>query len=63
MSHLLLALHYTMNFNPPDNTASELLDASLLALGSIVSSSGKALGLITQARRQIWLAQSKLPEA
>ncbi len=32
------------------------------ALGSMAFSSGKALGLVTQARRQVWLAQSRLPE-
>ncbi|XDV29212.1 hypothetical protein PO909_032355 [Leuciscus waleckii] len=63
MAHLLLALHSALSTNPPDNTASELLEAFLQALGSIAFSNGKALGLTTQAWRQVWLAQSKLPEA
>ncbi|XDV25256.1 hypothetical protein PO909_029202 [Leuciscus waleckii] len=50
MAHLLLALHSALGANPPDGTASELLEASLQALGSIAFSSGKALGLTTQAR-------------
>lgn len=45
MAHLLLVLHSTMNINPLDNTISELLDASLQALGSIAFFSRKALGL------------------
>ncbi|KAI7793893.1 hypothetical protein IRJ41_005391 [Triplophysa rosa] len=63
MAHLLLALHSTMATTESDNTSFELLDASLQALGSVAFSSGKAFGLITQTRRQVWLAQSKLPEA
>lgn len=59
----LLALHFTINVTPPEKTALELLDASLQDLGSIAFSSQKALGLITQAWRQVWLAQSKLSEA
>jgi len=54
MAHLLLALYFTMNVTPLDNTASELLYASLQALGLIAFSSGKALGFITQARMQVW---------
>lgn len=63
IAYLLLALHSTINVTPPDNTALELLVASLQALGLIAFSSGKALGQARQARRQVWLEQSKLPEA
>jgi len=63
MAHLLLALHSALSTNPPDNTTSELLEVFLQALGSITFSSGKALGFTTQARRQVWLAQSRLLEA
>ncbi|KAI7813397.1 putative receptor tyrosine-protein kinase erbB-4-like, partial [Triplophysa rosa] len=63
MAHLLLVLHSTRATTASDNTSLELLDASLQALGSVAFSSGKALRLITQTRRQVWLAQSKLPEA
>ncbi|KAK2894856.1 hypothetical protein Q8A67_012085 [Cirrhinus molitorella] len=62
MAHFLLALHSTMSSTTQDNASSELLETSLQALGSMAFSSGKALGLITQARRQVWLAQSRLPE-
>jgi len=61
MAHLLLALHSALSTNPPDNT--ELLEVFLQALGSITFSSGKALRFTTQARRQVWLAQSRLLEA
>lgn len=62
MTHLLLALQSAMSTTTPDNTTLELLDASLQALGLVAFFSGKALGLFTQARRQVWLAQSKVPE-
>ncbi len=62
MAYLLLALLSTMSSITQDNASSELLEASLQALGSMAFSSGKALGLVTQARRQVWLAQSRLPE-
>ncbi len=62
MAYLLLALLSTMSSITQDNASSELLEASLQALGSMAFSSGKALGLVPQARRQVWLAQSRLPE-
>ncbi|KAL2094894.1 hypothetical protein ACEWY4_009613 [Coilia grayii] len=33
------------------------------ALGAMASDCGRALGLLAHARRQVWLAQSSLPEA
>ncbi len=62
MAHLLLALHSTMSSTTQDNASSELLEISLQALGSMAFSSGKALGLVTQASRQVWLAQFRLLE-
>ncbi len=60
MAHLLLTLHSTMSSTTQDNASSELLEVSLQALGSMAFSSGKTLGLVTQARRQVWLAQFRL---
>ena len=62
MGHLLLALHSTPDSAPQDVAMSGLLDASLQALSAIASDCGRALGLLAHARRQVWLAQSPLPE-
>lgn len=63
MGHLLSALHATLDSTSTDDSVSGLLDASLQALGAMASDCGRALGLLAHARRQVWLAQSSLPEA
>ncbi len=60
MVHLLLAFHSTMSSTTQDIASSELLEVCLQALESMAFSNGKALGLVTQARRQV--CQSRLPE-
>lgn len=61
LAHLLLAMHTSLS-STADATVTELMNASLQALGAIASDCGRALGLLVQARRQVWLAQSPLPE-
>lgn len=62
MGHLLLALHSSSDFVGHEDSTAGLLDASLQALGAVASDCGRALGLLVHARRQVWLAQSPLPE-
>ena len=57
-----MALHSTLDSAPQDVAVSGLLGASVQALGAIASDCGRALGLLAHARRQVWLAQSPLPE-
>ena len=61
LTHLLLALRESLA-TTQDAAVCELLDASLQSVGAVANECGRSLGLLVQARRQVWLAQSPLPE-
>ncbi len=62
LAQLLLALNASL---PSLNNSgcAEILQASLQAVGAAASECGRSLGLLTQLRKQVWLAQSPLPES
>lgn len=62
MAHVLLALQTTIQPSS-DAAMSELVDTALQGIGALAKQCGKSMGLLLQARRQIWVAQSPLPDA
>ncbi len=61
LAHLLLAINASLS--SPDTTATELVNVALRSVGSIAGHCGKVMGLLVQARRQVWIAQSPLSES
>lgn len=62
MAHVLLALQTTIQPSS-DAAMSDLVDTALQGIGALAKQCGKSMGLLLQARRQIWVAQSPLPDA
>lgn len=60
LAHVLLAI--IASLNSPEATAAELVNVALRSVGSIAGHCGKAMGLLVQARRQVWIAQSPFSE-
>ncbi|KAL1248068.1 hypothetical protein QQF64_023444 [Cirrhinus molitorella] len=60
LAHLLLAINALLS--SPDTTATELVNVVLQSVGSIAGHCGKVMGLLVQARHQVWIAQSPLSE-
>lgn len=62
LSHLLLGLSSSLEGSQVDAPTQGLVDASLQAFAFMSRELGRLLSTLTQARRQVWLAQSPLTE-
>lgn len=62
LAHMLVALHSSLSEVSSDPLVSELTELALQAMGVVANHCGITLGTLVQARRQVWLAQSSLPE-
>jgi len=63
LSHLMLALSQSLQPIGGDPSVQILSDASLQAFAFMSRELGRLMSTLTQARRQVWLAQSPLSEA
>lgn len=63
MSHLLLGLTSSLESVGVDSPTQGLLDTALQAFAFMSRELGRLLAVLTQARRQVWLAQSPLTES
>ncbi|KAJ0005963.1 hypothetical protein NQD34_015857 [Periophthalmus magnuspinnatus] len=62
LSHLLLGLATSLEGSNVDAATQGLVDTSLQAFAFMSRELGRLLSILTQARRQVWLAQSPLTE-
>ncbi len=62
LAQLLLALNASLP-SLDNSGCAEILQASLQAVGAAASECGRSLGFLTQLRKQVWLAQTLLPES
>jgi hypothetical protein len=63
LSHIMLALSQSLQSSGSDPFNQNLSDASLQAIAFMTRELGRLMSTLTQARRQVWLAQSPLSEA
>lgn len=59
--HLLMVIRASVSST--DDSLIDMVNVALRSVGSIAGHCGKAMGLLVQARRQIWVAQSLLAES
>ncbi len=62
LAHMLVALHSSLRETSSNPLVTDLSELTLQTMGVIANHCGTALGTLVQARRQVWLAQSSLPE-
>ncbi len=59
---MLVALHSSLRETSSDPLGTDLSELTLQTMDIIANHCGTALGTLVQAQRQVWLAQSSLPE-
>lgn len=62
MAHLMFALSASLQDDGGEATAAGFCDAALQAFALMTRDLGRVMSFLTQARRQVWLAQSTLTE-
>ncbi len=63
LSHLMLALSQSLQSSGSDTPTQDLSDATLQSIALMRRELGRLMSTLTQACRQVWLAQSPLSEA
>ncbi len=63
LSHLMLALSQSLQSSGSDTPTQDLSDATIQSIAFMTRELGRLMSTLTQACRQVWLAQSPLSEA
>ena len=62
LAHLMLALQASPPEQSTERVTEELLNTALQTIGYIAQDTGRLVATLVRSRRQVWLAQTPLPE-